>query len=456
MTASVIEKTLPQLVALQAERLDAGAIAVREKALGIWQTYSWRDYFQYMKQVGAGLLALGLKRGEAVGIITNNHPEWLFAELGIQSVGAVSLNLFTSSVPEELCLTLNRIQAAFVVVQDQEQVDKLLESRHKLPHVRRVIYIDPTCMRSYGNDPWLLDFQGLIRLGANLDREEPDRFSMELQRGNRDDCAVMILTSGTTGLPKLAMLSHRNLTSIGQSWVEALAIKPGENWLSMSPPAWIVDQMWGVGVALVGGMTMNFPETQETVLEDFREIGPSLLISASRFWEELASRIRVKMSDAGPIKRTCFNWAEKIGKRAAAKAARNNGRPGTGGLLHRLAAWTVYRPLLDRIGCANLRSAFTGGHPISPDVIGFFRAIGLNLKQCYGLTEASGIFQIQPDDQVKLETVGKSIPGVQVRISEDQEVLVRSDAVFRQRRRPSRRVGSGPATPGTSTRTATC
>ena len=430
MTASVIEKTLPQLVALQAERLDAGAIAVREKALGIWQTYSWRDYFQYMKQVGAGLLALGLKRGEAVGIITNNHPEWLFAELGIQSVGAVSLNLFTSSVPEELCLTLNRIQAAFVVVQDQEQVDKLLESRHKLPHVRRVIYIDPTCMRSYGNDPWLLDFQGLIRLGANLDREEPDRFSMELQRGNRDDCAVMILTSGTTGLPKLAMLSHRNLTSIGQSWVEALAIKPGENWLSMSPPAWIVDQMWGVGVALVGGMTMNFPETQETVLEDFREIGPSLLISASRFWEELASRIRVKMSDAGPIKRTCFNWAEKIGKRAAAKAARNNGRPGAGGLLHRLAAWTVYRPLLDRIGCANLRSAFTGGHPISPDVIGFFRAIGLNLKQCYGLTEASGIFQIQPDDQVKLETVGKSIPGVQVRISEDQEVLVRSDAVF--------------------------
>ncbi len=430
MTASLTEKTLPQVLALQAERLGPGAIAIREKALGIWQTYSWTDYFRYVRHVGAGLLALGLKRGECVGIIANNHPEWLFGELGVQSVGGVSLNLFTSSVSEELCLALNRVQAACVVVQDQEQVDKLLESRHKLPHVRRVVYIDPTCMRTYGNDPWLLSFQDLIRRGDAFDREYPDRFAAELHRGGRDDCALMILTSGTTGMPKLAMLSHRNLTAIAASWVEAVKIMPGENWISMSPPAWIVDQMWGVGVALVGGMTMNFPETQETVLEDFREIGPSLLISASRFWEDLASRILVKMSDAGLLKRRCFEWAKKIGEMVTAHASRNNGTPWFLNILHRLAAWTVYRPLLDRTGCANLRSAFTGGHPISPDVIGFFRTIGLNLKQCYGLTEAGGIFQIQPDDQVKLETVGKPVPGVQVRISEDQEVLVRSGSVF--------------------------
>jgi long-chain acyl-CoA synthetase len=430
MTASITEKTLPQILALQAERLGSGAIAVREKGLGIWQTYSWTDYFRYVRHVGAGLLALGLKRGECVGIIANNHPEWLFGELGVQSVGGVSLNLFTSSVSEELCLALNRVQAACVVVQDQEQVDKLLESRHKLPHVRHVVYIDPTCMRTYGNDPWLLSFQDLIRMGEAFDREYPDRFAAELRRGGRDDCALMILTSGTTGMPKLAMLSHRNLTAIAVSWVEAMKIMPGENWISMSPPAWIVDQMWGVGVALVGGMTMNFPETQETVLEDFREIGPSLLISASRFWEDLASRILVKMSDAGLLKRICFEWAKKTGEMVTAHASRNNGIPWFLNILHRLAAWTVYRPLLDRTGCANLRSAFTGGHPISPDVIGFFRTIGLNLKQCYGLTEAGGIFQIQPDDQVKLETVGKPVPGVQVRISGDQEVLVRSGSVF--------------------------
>ncbi len=150
------------------KHLGSGAIAIREKALGIWQTYSWPDYFRYMRQVGAGLLALGLKRGDAVGIIANNHPEWLFGELGAQAVGAVSLNLFTSSVSDELCLALNRVQAAFVVVQDQEQVDKLLDSRHKLPHVRRVIYIDPTCMRTYANNPWLLSFQELVRMGEAL------------------------------------------------------------------------------------------------------------------------------------------------------------------------------------------------------------------------------------------------------------------------------------------------
>lgn len=430
MTAAITEKTLPQIVALQAEHLGSGAIAIREKALGIWQTYSWPDYFRYMKQVGAGLLALGIRRGECVGIIADNHPEWLFTELGAQSVGAVSLNLFTSSVTEELCLALNRVQAACVVVQNQEQVDKLLDVRHKLPHVRRVVYIDPTCMRTYADNTWLSSFQDLLRVGEAFDREYPGRFAAELRRGGRDECAVMILTSGTTGMPKLAMLSHRNLTAIAAGWVEAMKITPGENWISMSPPAWIVDQMWGVGVALVGGMTMNFPETQETVLEDFREIGPSLLISASRFWEDLASRIRVKMSDAGPVKRKCFAGAEKIGKMTTAHASGNNGIPFYLKILQHLAAMAIYRPLLDRIGCANLRSAFTGGHPISPDVIGFFRTIGLNLKQCYGLTEAGGIFQLQPDDQVKLETVGKPIPGVQVRLSEDQEVLVRSEAVF--------------------------
>jgi long-chain acyl-CoA synthetase len=429
MTANPAEKTLPQVLALQAERLGS-TTAIREKALGIWQRYSWADYFRYVRHAAAGLMSLGLKRGEHVGIILNNHPEWLFSELGCQSLGAITLNLFTSSITDELCLALNRIQAAFVFVQDQEQVDKLLDARDRLAHVRRVIYIDPTGMRAYRNESWLVSFSDLIRIGKSFEQEQPDRVLSEMQKGGRGDTALMILTSGTTGLPKLAMLSHRNLTAIAESWVEAMDIRPGESWISMSPPAWIVDQMWGVGVALVGGMTMNFPETPETVTEDFREIGPSLLITASRFWEDLASRIMVKMSDAGLIKRTMFNLAERIGRGVAGKTSQGKAVPAYLKALHRLASLTVYRPLLDRIGCLKLRSAFTGGHPISPDVIGFFRTIGLNLKQCYGLTEAGGIFQLQPDDQVKLETVGKPLPGTLVRLSDDQEVMVRSDAVF--------------------------
>ncbi len=295
--------TLPQLLAYQAARFGMSHTAIREKAYGIWQTYHWEDYLRYVRYTGMGLVALGCSRGESVALITNNHPEWLFSELGSQAVGGITLNLFTSAIADELSVSLNRIQAAYVFVQDQEQADKLISARNKLGHVRRVIYIDPTGMGSYLSDPWLISFRELMEIGEKLDQDRPELFNSELQRGKPEETALMIQTSGTTGLPKLAMLSHRNLTAIGESWIKAVSIKPGENWISMSPPAWIVDQMWGLGVALLGGMTMNFPETPETVMEDFREIGPSRIITASRFWEELASRIRVKMSDAGWIKR---------------------------------------------------------------------------------------------------------------------------------------------------------
>jgi long-chain acyl-CoA synthetase len=248
--------------------------------------------------------------------------------------------------------------------------------------------------------------------------------------GTPDDIAVMIQTSGTTGVPKLAMLSHRNLLTMARQWIEETRIKPEENWLSMSPPAWIVDQMWGMGVALDGAMCMNFPETAETVLEDFREIGPSMIITSSRFWEDMASRIRVKISDAGWLKKTLFYLGEKIGKSVVEKQSHRQPVGWPLQVLHSVMSMIVYRPLLDRLGCSHFRSAFTGGHPISPDVIHFFRAIGLNLKQCYGLTESCGIFQIQPDHEVKLETVGKPMVLNEVKIAGDQEVLVKSEANF--------------------------
>ena len=427
---SAFSGTLPQLLMAQAARFGSEKAAIREKEYGIWQTYDWEEYLRYVKQVGLGLIALGFRRGETAGLITNNHPEWLFAELGAQAVGGITLNLFTSAVAEELKTSLNRLRASVVFAQDQEQVDKMIASRAGLGHVRHVIYIDPTGMRSTKQDPWLVSFRELLEKGEELDRQRPDIFAAELRQGRAEDTALLIQTSGTTGMPKMAMLSHRNLMAMGDSWVRAISIRPGENWISISPPAWIVDQMWGLGVALQGGMTMNFPETPETVQEDFREIGPSRIITASRFWEELASRIRVRMADAGFLKRFLFAWAERVGRSVADRQIRGEAIPPALNLLHRTAALIVYRPLLDRIGCANFQSAYTGGHPISPDVITFFRAIGLNLKQCYGLTEAGGIFQIQPDDEVKLETVGKPLPGVQVRIADDQEVLVSSRAVF--------------------------
>ncbi len=404
--------------------------AIREKAYGIWQKYTWADYGRYVRTTAAGFAALNLRRGENLCMVVHNHPEWLFSELAAHVLGATTLNLFTSSIADELAFSIKRIHSPVVVVQDQEQVDKLLEIKEKLPQTQKVVYIDPTGMTSYRDDPWLISYAGLLKLGEKYMEDHPGFIDAEIHRGRPDDIAVMIQTSGTTGVPKLAMLSHRNLTTMALQWVDDTKVKPEENWLSMSPPAWIVDQMWGMGVALVGAMCMNFPETAETVLEDFREIGPSMIITSSRFWEDMASRIRVKISDAGWLKKELFHLGEKIGKSVVEKQSHKQPVPVFLRVLYKIMSVLVYRPLLDRLGCARFRSAFTGGHPISPDVIHFFRAIGLNLKQCYGLTESCGIFQIQPDDEVKLETVGKPMTLTEVKIAGDQEVLVKSEANF--------------------------
>ncbi|MEN6468492.1 MAG: AMP-binding protein [Smithella sp.] len=422
--------TLPQLLAHNAAHYGDAKTAIREKAYGIWQKYTWNDYFSYVKKTAAGFAALKMKRGENLCMIVNNAPEWLFTELATHALGATSLNLFTSSIADELAFSIGRIHSPLVVVQDQEQVDKLIEVKDKLPNVQKVVYIDPTGMTAYENDPWLISYARLLELGEKYLADHPGYVEEEIGKGRAQDIAVMIQTSGTTGVPKMAMLSHRNLTTMASQWAEAAHIQPEENWISMSPPAWIVDQMWGMGVALGSAMTMNFPETAETVLEDFRDVGPSMLITASRFWEDMASRIRVKISDAGWINRKLFYLGESIGRSVVEKKLHKQNISGPSKVLYRFLKLAVYNPLLDRLGCSHFHSAFTGGHPISPDVIGFFRAIGLNLKQCYGLTESGGIFQIQPDDEVKLETVGKPLPLTEVKLADDQEVLVKSEANF--------------------------
>lgn len=431
MTFSVSEHTLPQVLLKQAERIGTSRKAIRKKTLGIWEALTWQDYADYTKKTALGLMLLGLKRGECVGIITGNEPEWLFSELGSQALGACTVNMFTTSVASEISTVLQQIEASFVIAQDQEQVDKLLEARDQLSFIRKVIYIDPTGMRTYADDPWLMSFRQLLKMGATFGPDGDAKFLQEVEKGRPDDIAIMTLTSGTTGLPKLAMLSHRNFTEMAQIWMKVVPIAEGDNWISITPPAWIVDQFFGLGITLCSGMSVNFPEAEETMASDFREIGPSILITASRFWEDLASKIRVKMNDSGFIKRKLFDISEKIGRAVLIRKSERRSIPLYLKALQLFASLTANRPLLDRVGCSEFKQALTGGHPISPDVISFFRSRGLNLKQCYGLTESCGIFQIQPDDEVKLGTVGKSLPGVQVKVAQDQEILLSSPTVFR-------------------------
>ena len=428
--SSLHQYTLPQILSRQAERLGTDHIAIRQKAYGIWQTYNWQDYLRYTRLAALGLKSLGLKRGENVGFILENEPEWLFVELGAQAMGAVTLGLFTSAVAKELANGLNRVEAAYVFAQDQEQVDKLLECKDELSHVRRIIYLDPTGMRTYRNDPWLISFAQLLELGEELEKEQPEVFTKELWEGKPDDVGLMLMTSGTTGEPKLVMLSSENFTDMARKWMETAPIGIGDNWISITPTAWIVDQMWGIGVTLACGMIMNFPETFETAVEDFREIGPTVIITSSRFWEDLASKIRVKISDSGFIKKALYNVGLKIGGAVVDLESEKKPVPAKLRILRWLTTRIVSRPLMDRVGCLQFRGAYTGGHPISPDVIRFFRANGLNLKQCYGLTETAGIFQVQPDEEVKPETVGKPLPPTEIKITDDQEVLVLSKSNF--------------------------
>ncbi len=422
--------TVPQLLCEQAEKIADRSVAIREKAYGIWQSWNWREYRQNVEWAALGIHAQGMKRGQTVTLILDNHAEWLFSQLAVQAIGGVPVNLFTSATADELAAIIGRLKASCVFAQDQEQVDKILERRDRFPFLKKIIYIDPTGMNGYDNEPLLISFKALLESGRAVAAENPELFQQEVRKGRPDDTAVMMLTSGTTGIPKLAMLSHRNLLFMGKQWSEALGITARDNWLSMAPPAWIVDQMWGFGVAVHSGMTMNFPEMPDTVLSDFREIGPSVIITSSRFWEDLASRIRVRMSDSGWLKRKLYDWSVTVGKKTVEQASAGRGISPFWSLCGKAASRLIFMPLLDRVGCAHFRAAYTGGHPISPDVILFFRSIGLNLKQCYGLTEACGIFQIQPDGEVKLETVGRPLPGTQVCIAEDQEILVKSDANF--------------------------
>jgi len=427
---SANQYTLPQILAKQAQSL-AGQTAIRGKAYGIWQTHNWSEYFNYTRFTALGLKSLGVKRGDNIGLVLDNEPEWLFSELGAQSIGAVTLNLFTAAVATELIYGLERVHASCAVVQDQEQVDKLLESREKLPLLKHIVYVDPTGMRSYQNEPMVISYADLLEKGKSLDAEQKDLFDAELKKGKPDDTALMIMTSGTTGKPKMVMMSHKNFTTMAQQWIEASRLQPGDNWISISPPAWIVDQIWGVGITLVAGMIINFPETVETVTEDFRDIGPSIIITSSRFWEDLASKIRVKIRDAGRIKQFFYNTSQKIGTRIIDQETAGETPSAYLRFLKKVANFTISKPLLDRIGCLQFKEAFTGGHPISPEVIRFFRINGLNLKQCYGMTETAGIFQVQPDGEVKPETVGKPLPKATIKIADDQEVLVSGDFVFK-------------------------
>ncbi|GAA6740876.1 long-chain fatty acid--CoA ligase [Thermus oshimai] len=419
--------TLPQLLRLRA--LEEGdRVALREKDLGIWNEITYAEYYEKVLLFAHGLLSLGFNPGDRLAILADNIPEWLYAELGAQAVRGISVGVYQSSLPPEIAYMLTYTGASIVLAEDQEQVDKLYEIRNEIPQVRHVIYEDEKGMGGY-RDPWLLSFQEVLERGREHRTKHPEAVEKLLLSASPEEVCHLSSTSGTTGRPKAAMLRHRNMVHMGVALQEVDPLAPTDDYLSFLPLAWIGEQMMSVAMALTGGFAVNFPEAVETAMHDLKEIGPHVMFSPPRVWESIQSNIFVRISESPRLNRFVYERLLRIGYRAAEYRMRGRPMP----LALRLAYWLsdqlLFKPLRDQLGFLRLRRAYTGGAALGPDTFRFFHAIGVNLKQIYGQTEIIGIAFVHRDGDIRYDTVGKPIPGTEVRISEEGEILCRSDAV---------------------------
>ncbi len=405
-------------------------VALREKELGLWKDISWRAYYEGAKKVGCALVALGLKKGECVSIIGDNAPEWVMADLGIQCVGGISVGVYATNAWPQVEYVIRDSRSRFFFVENEEQLDKWLHFRDNVPHLKKVIVWDLKGLRTF-KDPDVMSFDDLIILGELYEKEHPRTFETRMAEVTPEDLSVLIYTSGTTGPPKGAMLTHRNVTWMGQAISQANPLRETDEVLSFLPLCHIFERLFSVFAAITYGYVVNFVEKPDTVMENMIEISPTIGYAVPRIWEKYASGIMIRMMDATWFKRTVFNLALKIGKKRATIKMAFEEVPFFLEGLYQLAYFTVFRKLKERLGFDRMRIAYSGAAPISPEVLHFYHSIGVNLMEGYGQTEGTGVTCVSRDGKVKFGTVGPPLPGVEVRIAEDGEILVKSPAVFK-------------------------
>jgi long-chain acyl-CoA synthetase len=425
---SLLEYTIPQLLRWRVDQMGDG-VALREKEFGIWRGLTWKLYYERVRKAALGLNHIGLEKGQTIALITDNIPEMLILAIGAQSLQAVSAGLYQSSLPHEIAGILNYIEARFVFCDDQEQVDKLLEVRDKIPLVQKVIYEDPRGMRSYFSDEWFLSIDELYRLGDEADKKDPQWFEERVRLGRPDDVCHLCLTSGTTGLPKGAMMTHRNYINMGVRITEVDRLEQSDEYVSFLPFAWIGEQMNSFGVALATGITINFPESVETIMADLKEIGPHFMFGAPRIYETIRSQIWLKIDESYWFNRKLYTFFMGIARKAADYRMTGRKMPALLAVLSRIGTVLVFNPLINQLGLLRLRRAYTGGAALGPELFTFYQAIGINLKQIYGQTEITGIAYMHRDGDVRPDTVGKPLPATECRISEKGEILSRSASV---------------------------
>ena len=421
--------TLPRLLQRNARELGARP-AMREKDRGIWQTWNWRQYHDEVRDLALGLASLGFRRGDRLSVIGDNRPRLYWAQVAAQSLGGVSVPVYQDSIAKELAYVWNHAEVSVIVAEDQEQVDKVLTLRDELPALRLVVYDDPRGMTGYQHD-WLKSFETVQEAGRKFGVEHPGFFESEIEKGRADDVAVISYTSGTTGSPKGAMITHANAIGVAESFRQASRLVPEDTSLAYLPMAWAGDSVYTLFASLVAGFCANCPESPETVQRDLRELGPSTLLAPPRIWENMLTTVLVRAADATPLKRRTFEYFRSAAERA--EILRTEGKPVPAGLrlATALGEFFVYSPVRDQLGLLRTKWALTGGAPLGPDTFRFFRSIGVNLKQVYGSTETTGLVSLQPDQEANPSTAGRPVPGVEVKIGDRGEVLVKGCVVFK-------------------------
>ena len=414
----------------QAVKKYGDRVAMRKKEYGLWHNISWNEYYTLAKYVGTALISMGLQKGDCVSIIGDNCPEWVIIDLGIQCAGGVAVGVYSTNAWPQVEYVIQNSDSRFFFVENEEQLDKWLHFRDNVASLKKVIVWDLEGLRHF-DDPMVMTYDDLLDLGRNITEKDPNLVENRIDEVAPEDLSVLVYTSGTTGPPKGAMLSHRNVTWMGRAITKDSPVYDTDEVMSFLPLCHIFERLFSVFVHITHGYTVNFIESPDTVTDNMREISPTVGYAVPRIWEKYLSAVYIRMSDATWLKRLVFGIALRTGQKRATLSMNFKPVPFYLEVLYQLAHFAVFRKLKQRLGFDRLRVAYSGAAPISPDVLHFFQSIGVNLIEGYGQTEGTGVTCASRIDKVKLGTVGPPLPETEVKIAEDGEILVRSPGVFK-------------------------
>ena len=422
--------TFPKLLLHRAEHL-GDRHASREKDLGIWQSWTWSEVRHNVETFACGLAEHGFRRGDKLAIIGDNRPRLYWAICAAQCLGGIPVPMYQDAVAAELQFVLAHVGARFALAEDQEQVDKLLDIKAQCPQLEAIIFDDARGMRHYDR-VFLHAYEELQKVGERLCVANPRFFLEEIERGTGHDVAVILYTSGTTGQPKGVVLSHSNLIVTARNGIERERLGADDEVLAYLPMAWVGDHLFSYAQSFVAGFCVSCPESSATVLTDLREVGPTYFFAPPRIFENILTTVLIRMEDAGWLKRSLFHYFMRVARRVGSRILDKQSVSATERALYALGELLVYGPLKDTLGLSRIRLGYTAGEAIGPDIFEFYRSLGVNVKQLYGQTEGAVFITIQPNGEVKPDTVGTPAPQVEIKIADDGEVVYRSPGVFKE------------------------